>query len=285
LWLQEGVAKQLETRWRDARPHDEEPPAELVAHRALVTGRSVGVDSLGPSIAMLPTPDAASIAYAEVQSFVRFFTEEKGEAALRLLFLDLKGLGSKSVDSALRSVTGFTLEEWILLHQQELIERHGKTPKPLSNESLPRHEARTLARWIRLGDLLAERSHAVPAASFLVQARDKQPHSAPIRWRAARALLASGETETAEQSLGTLEDLDVVHGAWFALHGRFAQASGDADKAKRAFDLGIAVDPLFDEVACEGRRREETGLPTDEKRRRLCEAARDIPKRPTSFGR
>jgi len=44
-------------------------PADSVARSALLSGESVGVDKLGPSIAMLPTADAATIAFAEVASF------------------------------------------------------------------------------------------------------------------------------------------------------------------------------------------------------------------------
>src|SRR5690606_27582187 len=109
LWLQEGIAKREETRWREQRPGDGEPSADAIAHRAMVTGRSVGIDKLGPSIAMLPTPEAASIAYAEVTSFVSFWIREHGEAALQLLLADLKGTGSESADQAMVSVTGYPL--------------------------------------------------------------------------------------------------------------------------------------------------------------------------------
>ena len=60
LWLQEGIAKREETRWREPRPFDPKDWAEDTAARALRHGRQVGIDKLGPSIAMLPTPEAAN---------------------------------------------------------------------------------------------------------------------------------------------------------------------------------------------------------------------------------
>ncbi|HEV8549368.1 MAG TPA: hypothetical protein VGQ57_10075, partial [Polyangiaceae bacterium] len=70
LWLQEGVAKREETRWRPARPFDDPNWDDTTARSALLSGRGVGLDQLGPSIAMLPTPEAATNAFAEVSSFV-----------------------------------------------------------------------------------------------------------------------------------------------------------------------------------------------------------------------
>ena len=78
LWLQEGIAKREETRWRSPRPLDSTPPADSVARAAILSGRSVGVDKLGPSIAMLPTPEAAATAFSEVTSFVAYWVSESG---------------------------------------------------------------------------------------------------------------------------------------------------------------------------------------------------------------
>ena len=126
LWLQEGLAKREERRWRKPRPGDGEPAPDRVAHAALLTGQSVGIAGLGPSIAMLPTPQAATIAFAEVSSFVAFFVERMGAGALRLLLRDLAGLASEPevgrVDSALRSVSGYDLLQWNLLWQHHLLE-------------------------------------------------------------------------------------------------------------------------------------------------------------------
>jgi len=128
LWLQEGVAKRQEQRWREPRPFDDAGSHDLIAERALLTGNSVGVDSLGPSIAMLPSADAASIAFSEVTSFVNFWIEKNGRAAFRLLLGDLKGLADRDPDPALRTVTGFGLHDWIAIWQQHLLQQKSQDP-------------------------------------------------------------------------------------------------------------------------------------------------------------
>ena len=77
LWLQEGVAKREEIRWRDPGPFDDRPPPEAVVQRGVELGLGVPLDKLGPSIAMLPSADAATIAFAEVTSFVRFYADSQ----------------------------------------------------------------------------------------------------------------------------------------------------------------------------------------------------------------
>ena len=161
LWLQEGMAKRLESSWRGPRPFDEPGWADATAYRAQLEGRSVGIDRLGPSIAMLPTPEAASIAFAEVTSFVAYFAREAGEPALKLLFADLKGSGQHGADVALRSVTGYTLAEWnTALAAGPLAPAHG----PAEGGPSAGHGGRDLARRVRLSDLLFERGHSRAAS-------------------------------------------------------------------------------------------------------------------------
>src|SRR4051812_40095479 len=168
LWLQEGVAKREETRWREARPFDPKDWAEETAARALRHGRQVGIDKLGPSIAMLPTPEAASTAYAEVQSFINFFVREQGAPALTLLFNDLKGLGLDDPNSALRSVSGYDLGAWNRRWQQHLLESSfGLGPPAGVAPRAHGYDPRDLARRARLGDLLLESGYGTEAALTL----------------------------------------------------------------------------------------------------------------------
>ncbi|HMI90869.1 MAG TPA: hypothetical protein VK509_05870, partial [Polyangiales bacterium] len=243
LWLQEGIAKREETRWRAARPFDDTPAADAIAHAALVSGRAIGVDRLGASIAMLPTPEAASTAFAEVTSFMAYFVEARGEAALRLLLADLKGIGSDDPNEALKSVTGYDLPVWIALWQKHLLESVGPKLAVAVNETPPGHgqdpaPGAELARRVRLGDLLFESGHAAAAAKQLEPAVKLAPSEAAVRWRAARALLLANEEERAKQALGEEKDINAVHGAWFAWHGRFLKNAAQTALAERAFEIG-----------------------------------------------
>jgi predicted Zn-dependent protease len=236
---------------------------------------------------MLPTPDAASIAFAEVTSFIGFFIEEAGESALRLLLADLKGIGARSPEPALRSVTGYGLSEWNARWQRALSENRVPGARP---HSLP--VTRDAARRSRLSDLLLEQGRAVSAAEVIDQALDPGVRDAPLRFRSARAQLDAGDAVKARQSLGTVSEIGSVYGAWFGLQGRFLREQGDVPGAERAFGVGIAVDPLSEDVACEGERaprhapnadpradpRDRANaakLPASPERSALCRAARD----------
>ena len=251
LWLQEGIAKREETRWRAPRPFDPKDWAEDTAARALRHGRQVGIDKLGPSIAMLPTPEAASTAYAEVQSFMGYFIHEQGEAALRLLFTDLKGLPSDDANSALRSVTGYDLGAWNRRWQMSLLESSfGLAPAPVSIPPPRAFDPRDLARRARLGDLLLGGGFGAEAAFTLAPGVSG---SEPVyRARVARAELARHDPEQAAKRLGAETEIDGVYGPWFGLRGRLLE-SVDSKAAERSFELGLASDPLAEEVACRGR--------------------------------
>lgn len=281
LWLQEGVAKREETRWRAPRPFDPNDWAEETAARALRLGKSIGIDKLGPSIAMLPTPEAASTAYAEVQSFINFFVREQGEPALRLLFADLKGLGVDDPSVALRSVSGYDLAAWNRRWQQSLLRSGRGVAPPAASTPPPRgYDPRDLARRARLGDLLLQTGFGTEAALTLAPGVSG---SEPVyRTRVARAELARRDPAQAEARLGVETEIDDLYGPWFALRGRLLEKN-DPVAASSAFELGLASDPLSEEVACEGRftigsEPDEPRLPEDAARRALCEEARKLPR-------
>jgi hypothetical protein len=281
LWLQEGVAKREETRWREPRPFDAKDWAEDTAARALRHGRQIGIDKLGPSIAMLPTPEAASTAYAEVQSFIGYFVREQGDAALRLLFADLKGLPVDDADAALRSVSGYDLSAWNRRWQKSLLDSSYGLSPPASLSPPPRgFDPRDLSRRARLGDLLLDSGFGTEAA--LTLAPGIAGADPVYRARVARAELARRDPDQAAIRLGAETEIDDLYGPWFALHGRLLEKS-DPQAAARAFELGLASDPLAEEVACEGRfsigaEPDEARLPADPARRALCEAARKLPR-------
>lgn len=278
LWLQEGVAKRQENRWREPRPFDQKGWADATAARALRGGRQIGLDKLGPSIAMLPTPEAAATAYAEVQSFVGYFVRERGDAALRLLFADLKGLANDDPSSALRSVTGYDLEQWNLLWQKSLLEAPSETSEPARPSTGAPVDARDLARRVRLGDLLLHAGYGQEAASVL--SPGVAGGSPSYRFRVARAELAKKDPQQAAKRLGVETEIDGLYGPWFGLRGRLLEAADPAGAA-RAFALGLASDPLAEEVACEGRfslgpQPDEARLPASPDWLKLCEAARKL---------
>lgn len=280
LWLQEGVAKRQEQRWREPRPFDDAGSHDLVAQRALVTGTSVGVDNLGPSIAMLPSADAASVAFSEVTSFISFWIERNGRAAFRLLLADLKGLSDRDPGPALRSVSGHSLSEWIVLWQAHL----RTLAEPVKAQSPEAAGGPPDMRGVRLGDLLFRGQHFAAAARRFDAVRQSAPAASALRYRQSQAELGAGRPAEAAARLGQLDDIDGPHAAWFALRGRFEAAAGDAEAAARSSRMALSLDPWSELVACDGHLRGLLGAdpwalpePADPARQRLCLMARARP--------
>lgn len=297
LWLQEGLAKREEIRWRPRHPFDGEPSPDAIARDALLSGESVGVDKLGPSIAMLPSADAATIAFAEVSSFVGYFVEQTRLPALRLLFADLKQLGSSRASEALSSVSGYDLPGWISRWQAELLHDAPVAPKPGEpvhpKAALPSKQgvdARELSRQRRLGALLFARGASSLSADRLKAALRARPGDPAVVFEAGRSLIASGESGVATPLFSSPEGLSAPHAGWFALSGRLAREARTQEdpQSRAALDLALALDPYLEEAACEGQFAipDGTGNPgpitlpekTAAPQRALCESARKIPR-------
>ncbi|HEX3777367.1 MAG TPA: hypothetical protein VHV51_22995 [Polyangiaceae bacterium] len=290
LWMQEGLAKRFEVRWRPVRPFDHPDWADTGARNAALDGRSVGIDKLGPSIAMLPTPEAAATAFAEVTSFMHFFIEQNGEPALRLLFNDLRGNGAEGADAALISVTGYNLSEWNARWQRFLRAPVKAAPDNAATPAPATRVARDLGRRVRLADLLNARGFGRQSAAELEPLEASVPRLPQLRERIARGLYQAGDDDAAEHALGAVTEIDGLYGPWFALAGRGFKRHGQLPESENAFTLGLSTDPLSDEVACEGypdirahaaaaaAAAPEPPLPTRPQWQKLCQAARSVPR-------
>ena len=272
LWLQEGVAKREETRWRDRQPLDDVPSVDVVAAVGLEKGLGRPIDKLGPSIAMLPTPEQAQVAFAEVQSFIRFWTKEVGDDALPQLVLRIRALDDPSdVSRAIKEVTGVDFAEWDRRWRAHLATVPRELPADLApGGSIP--NMREIVKRVRLGELLRERGHYPAAVSELARAQVIVPADASLRCFLAAALLAQGDRAAAAPWVEKITDVHGGHGRWWSLHGLLF---ADRDAAQ-SFSYGVALDPLEPSVACEEKAAPE--LPADPIRAALCEAARRVPK-------
>jgi hypothetical protein len=280
LWLQEGVAKREETRWRPARPFDDPNWADMTARSALLAGRGVGLDKLGPSIAMLPTPEAATTAFAEVSSFVKFWLGEVGPSALELLLLDLRSTGAETPDPALKTVSGYSLSEWNTLWRANLREAPPRDPREEARKPLPVKDPLRFARGTRLGDLLLGRGHSEAARREFQSALEAAPAEPSIHWRLARTCLLLRDDTGFRAALGDRDQLRAADGGWLALSSRALREDGHAAEAAEASEHALGLDPLLEDVACEGAVRAPGGsapLPADPDRRALCESARTPP--------
>ncbi|MBL0212694.1 MAG: tetratricopeptide repeat protein [Myxococcales bacterium] len=125
VWFQEGLARFEQTRWR--RP----PEIALAAtEQALLTtalrkGRLITFDEMHPSMAKLPSQEAAALAYAEVYTLVGWMQKKIGYKGIRDSLVAQRD--GKSARRAVAEVLGMSWpgveKEW---------HAHLKTEKPAS---------------------------------------------------------------------------------------------------------------------------------------------------------
>ncbi len=252
LWLQEGLAKRQEVRWRPASAFDDRPSAESVVLRGIERKLDLPLDKLGPSIAMLPSADAAQVAFSEVTSFVRYFVERSDPDTLPRLFVALKN--GQSVDDALKFVTTKDLPAWDVEWRAYLARR---PPEPLSaiyglgKPSKDQHDGR---EKLRLAELLLDQGQAAAAAKELagLGVGDTFAQDPSFRALRGRVLEALEQRDQALPLVAEPRDVAVSFAPWWALRGRVLGARGDISGAEAAFAEGIGEDPFDADVTCGG---------------------------------
>lgn len=273
LWLQEGIARREEAKWRPSSPFDEVPSADDLAAFGIKKNIGPEIDRIGPSIALLPSAEEAQITYAKVQSFMGFYIREAGDRALPSLLEGLKGqsLGSDDLDAVMRSLSGSSFGTWAARWKSTLLTEAHELPdvdKPGAPQPKGLKEVR---QRYRLGELLLDRKHAGAAARELDRAHTVLPSEAPVRALLARSLLDAGEKDRAKTLVERTEDVHHNEARWWSM--RAALGVPDIEVALR---LAIAMAPYDPAIVCE--EKAAPALPEDGARRALCEAARRKPR-------
>lgn len=273
VWLQEGIARYLDNRWPDGKDHFRLSPrdsallATALAERAgkvapdkaeaLAAGKPVHVglltfDQMHPSLALLPSAELASLAYAQVASLVAYAFDQGGEDVLLRALPDIeRGTDARVALAKAAGKADFqTMEsDWIAwLSAQKL---GGKAVPELATAldgadataSDPVLSRRAdLARYMRLGDLLVEAGHADAALIEYAKASDPtEPPSPLLANRVAQAHLALGDLASAkkvlEASLRDYPEFALSHKTLGAVQEKLAQPRAALEAYRRAADL------------------------------------------------
>jgi len=83
VWLQEGLAKFLERRWREPAGGRIPPAMEHLLAKALHANKLIPFEAMHPSMAKLPSAEDATLAFAEVANAVAYLHSKGGMPALR----------------------------------------------------------------------------------------------------------------------------------------------------------------------------------------------------------
>ncbi|PIR00794.1 MAG: hypothetical protein COV66_05070 [Nitrospinae bacterium CG11_big_fil_rev_8_21_14_0_20_45_15] len=109
LWLHEGAAKFLETRWRDEK-HYLSPIMETVLAGAFQHDYYIPLENMMPSLAKLKSAEDVQLAYAEVSTMMEYIAELKGDSFLSQLLTQLAQ--GNDFQSTLEIALGTSLSEF-----------------------------------------------------------------------------------------------------------------------------------------------------------------------------
>lgn len=275
LWMQEGIAKREETLWRAPDIWDAVPDPDQVAFDGMAKGLGRDLQDIGPSVAMLPTPEHARVVFAQVQSFVNFFVQRQGPGALADLVTAVRDRAGDA-DAALLALTGRDLRGWWAEWRTHLESRPGGSDALKASEPHDTSTLREASRSVRLAELLRQRGHHKATVKVLQDARESVPQDLRIRWLMADAMRAERDEDRAWQQLETLEPQMVPQGQALALRGYLLTQRNDQAGAHLDFFRALALDPWSEQVACQALMAPV--VPSDDDQRALCEASRRWPR-------
>jgi tetratricopeptide (TPR) repeat protein len=259
VWLQEGLAKFLETRWRQDEPSlRNDPAARRLLHQALEANELLDFDQLHPSIALLPSQSAAALAFAQVSSFMAmYYGDHGGEAIRQSLHRIAEGEDARKVLASAAGAPWKTLEKrWKKALSEE--------PEPPPARLLPRYlsgeateqdelagvELERARNYLRLGDLLWTRSLPAAASVEYAKAHKVAPGDPVVASRYARSAIAGGRPQQAIAPLiRTLQGYP-THAPALASLATAQYRVSNFGAAKEAADQAIAHNPFDPQPHC-----------------------------------
>jgi len=274
LWLQEGLAKHEEPRWREPGPFDNKPTPESLVLYGIDKKLDLPLDKLGMSLAMLPSPEAATVAYAEVQSFVNRL-DAQGPDTIKKLLKEMEHTADAS--AALQKTTGQDLAAWDKAWRAWLMEQPKGQLSGVFGIDSPEKDLLKIRDSARLAELLLERHHPEAALLELAKINEGAFQVPELRSLRARALLAAGKPEDAARDVADPKEVVSSYGPWWAVRGaiQHVNAGADGDHSEPSFVESVAQDPFGVMSACKGRTDPSTnpgaGGSGDDP---LCQAAR-----------
>ena len=272
IWLQEGLAKFLETRWRGAPGMAVDDLSLSLLQDAAKKGKLIPFAKMHPSIAMLPTQEQAALAFAEVEAAIRLLYQRGGQTALTELVSAMAA--GMTEEQAVAQAYGKSFEEFEEDWRAEVKKPRTKAvsqknvrpavakklvfkedakgraePPSLDGGSAalrgPEPEDSEAKKAARLGEIFYSRRRWAAAAKEYGRARARLPRDVPqLSRRYAFSEMQLGRFAEAEEALRGAVEHDPDDEAAQALYARVLLKRGALDKARLALDNGIAVDPF-----------------------------------------
>ena len=269
VWLQEGLAKFLEHRWRDPPGLTLTPSLQHLLAKGLATHKLISFDAMHPSMAKLPRAEDASLAFAEVTTAIALLFTSGGMPALRNV-LSMIALGADARMAVARAYGGNgTWAEFEKAWRAFMAAQHYKVipgfealpPKyrkssaiaarraPVEDEASP--DRAGAEKFLRLGNMLLQRGR-VRAASAEYEKGAKS--AGPAYWlfsvKLGRSYLAMGLADRALQAVASAQALYPEVPWPNLIAGQALLAKGDAAAAVAPLLASLAANPFDPSVHC-----------------------------------
>ena len=258
IWLQEGLARFEQTRWR--RP----PEVVLSAtEQALLTtglrkGRLITFDEMHPSMAKLPSQEAAALAYAEVYTLVGWMQQKIGFKGLReLLIAQRDGKSARrAVSEAMNLAWPIVEKEW---HAHLKIGdgkaragrpiKFGKGGVDSENVGIETVSARA-RKHARLGGMLRARGLLEAAAIEYEKALAASGPEPFVATKLARTLVELGRYDRAIELATPLAGADDHDAVAAVTLGMARSARHEWPEAIAAYEQALRVSPFDPQTRC-----------------------------------
>ena len=263
VWLQEGLAKFEERRWRQPPGGALPITAEHLLAAALApksTKRLITFEEMYPSMAKLPSQADTALAFAEVYTVVEYLHERKGWDGVRAV-IDRMRAGQGDA-GAVAAVLGESYDDFVKgwktwLRGRHLREHRGLVPTSLkfskakdgksvdSDDDTADITEEKVRRFARLGGLLRTQKRLPEAAVEYEKARAASSEiHLPVAHKLARTYIEMGAIDRALAVAEPAFELYPESGGLAVTLGEAWQARGDHVKAVANFTSAIQVNPF-----------------------------------------
>jgi tetratricopeptide (TPR) repeat protein len=261
VWLQEGLARFEQTRWR--RPPEIVLAAteQALLAAALKKGRLISFDEMHPSMAKLPSQEAAALAYAEVYTLVGWMHKKVGYKGIRDALLAQRDGKSarRAVAETLAMSWGAVEKEWHLHLKSEkpaiANTRAGKLIKfakgGVDSENVGIEQVSVRARkHTRIGGMLRARGMLEAAAIEYEKALAAGGQEPFVAGKLARTLVELGRFDRAIElatPLTAADDRDAVAAVTL---GMARTARKEWKEAIAAYEQALRISPFDPTTRC-----------------------------------
>jgi tetratricopeptide (TPR) repeat protein len=271
VWLQEGLAKYLEGRWRNAEGADAKSrlgaSSEHLLARALKSNKLITFEAMHPSMAKLPRAEDAALAFAEVATTIAFMHDQGGTAVLREALAKVAtGTDARESVAAAMGVSWKDFEKnwhgymkaqkYRTFPHFEPMTRKFRSKAAIAAKRAPSEDEAGLGldqagRFLRLGNMLLLRERPRAAA---IEFEKGAAIAGPAHWvfpvKLGRTYLALGDVDRALATVGELRQLYPELPWPHLIAGRALLGKDDPAQAVVALEASLGLNPFDPEVHC-----------------------------------